>query len=82
MARASDAVIGRLAAFDELLVTLAMVVSAFVGAAAVTRFGIVAGPLVGVVLSIGGLTVARMLEKRTPLRADESTADRATQHAA
>ncbi len=80
---ASDAVIGRLSAFDELLVTLAMVVSAFAGAAAVTTFGIVAGPLVGVMLSVGGLVVARALEQRTPVRTDESAAvNRTDQHAA
>jgi hypothetical protein len=63
---ASDAVIGRLSAFDELLVTLAMVVSAFAGAAAVTAFGLGAAPLTGVVLSLGGVAVSRALVVRTP----------------
>lgn len=80
---ASDAVIGRLAAFDELLVTLGMVVSAFAGAAAMTTFGSSSGPIVGVVLGVAGLAVARALEVRTPLRSDVSTAsDRASRHAA
>lgn len=60
----SDAVIGRLAAFDELLVTLSMVASAFVGAAVTDAFGLAAGPLAGVVLAILGLAVARALVAR------------------
>ncbi len=49
----SDEVIGRLAAFDELLVTVAMVLTAFAGAAVITRYGLSAAPLLGV--AIGGL---------------------------
>ncbi|NVB78858.1 MAG: MFS transporter [Kofleriaceae bacterium] len=71
---ASDAVIGRLAAFDELLVTLGMVVSAFVGAAAMTMFGSATGPLVGVALGVAGLAAARALELRTPQRSDVAPA--------
>ena len=63
----SDAVIGRLAAFDELLVTLSMVVSAFVGAAVTDAFGLSAAPLAGVVLAIAGLAVARALVTRAAL---------------
>lgn len=57
--------IGRLAAFDELLVTLAMVVSAFVGAAVVTAFSLYAAPMAGVALSLVGLGVSRALVLRT-----------------
>ena len=60
----SDEVIGRLAAFDELLVTLAMVVSAFVGAAVTTWIGIAAAPLVGVGLGLLGLLAASTLLRR------------------
>jgi MFS family permease len=62
---ASDAVIGRLAAFDELLVTISMVVSAFAGAAAVTTFGLGAAPVTGVALSLAGVAAARILVVRT-----------------
>ncbi len=57
----SDEVIGRLAAFDELLVTLAMVVSAFVGAAVITWVGLAAAPLAGVGLGVIGLVVVSAL---------------------
>ena len=60
----SDAVIGRLAAFDELLVTLSMVISAFIGAAMIDAFGLSAGTLTGVVLAIAGLAVTRALVAR------------------
>jgi hypothetical protein len=53
-----DDVIGRLAAFDELLVTLAMVTSAFAGAAAVSLFGLSAASLTGVTLGTLGLLAA------------------------
>lgn len=59
--RAGDAVIGRLAAFDELLVTLAMVASAFAGAAAVAAAGVGAAPLVGAGLGLAGALVAAAL---------------------
>lgn len=57
----SDEVIGRLAAFDELLVTLAMVVSAFVGAAVITWVELAAAPLAGVGLGVIGLVVVSAL---------------------
>jgi predicted MFS family arabinose efflux permease len=62
----SDEVIGRLAAFDELLVTLAMVISAFAGAAAATWIGLESAPLVGVGLGLLGLlaTVALLRRRR------------------
>jgi MFS family permease len=47
-----DAVIGRLAAFDELLVTVAMVASAFAGAWITTHTGVAAGAVGGA--AIGG----------------------------
>jgi predicted MFS family arabinose efflux permease len=53
---APDEVIGRLAAFDELLVTVAMVAGAFAGAAAVSVSGVPAAAVLGAVL--GGLAVA------------------------
>ena len=62
----SDEVIGRLAAFDELLVTLAMVVSAFVGAAVITWAGIAAATLVGVGLGLLGVLAASALVRRSP----------------
>ncbi|MBZ0232752.1 MAG: hypothetical protein K8M05_10520, partial [Deltaproteobacteria bacterium] len=51
-----DEVIGRLAAFDELLVIVAMVLGAFAGAAAATVVGPGAAAMVGVVL--GALAIA------------------------
>jgi len=63
----SDAVIGRLAAFDELLVTLSMVVSAFVGALVTDVLGLSAAPLAGVLLAIAGLAVAHALVTRAGL---------------
>lgn len=62
----SDEVIGRLAAFDELLVTLAMVMSAFIGAAVITWIGIAAAPLVGVGLGLLGLLAAAALVRSSP----------------
>jgi MFS family permease len=55
---ASDLEIGRLAAFDELLVTLAMVISAFVGALVAEQISIAAAPLAGVALGILGVLAA------------------------
>ena len=60
----TDEVIGRLAAFDELLVTLAMVISAFVGAAVITWIGMAAAPLAGVGLGMLGLLAAAALLRR------------------
>lgn len=60
----SDEVIGRLAAFDELLVTLAMVLSAFVGAAVITWVGLAAAPLTGVGLGVIGLFAVSALLRR------------------
>ena len=54
----NDAVIGRLAAFDELLVTLAMVASAFVAAAGASWIDPAAAPLAGTLL--GALGIAAM----------------------
>lgn len=54
----NDAVIGRLAAFDELLVTLAMVASAFVAAAGASWIAPAAAPLAGSLL--GALGIAAM----------------------
>ncbi|MEZ4358927.1 MAG: MFS transporter [Kofleriaceae bacterium] len=53
-----DAVIGRLAAFDELLVTLAMVLSALAGAALITWIDLAAGPLAAGALGALGVTLA------------------------
>ena len=53
-----DDVIGRLAAFDELLVTLAMVLSAFAGAAAFGLAGITGAALAGIALGALGLITA------------------------
>jgi hypothetical protein len=55
---ATDAVIGRLAAFDELLVVVAMVVSAFLGAAAIDLFGLAAAPPLGAALGAAGVAAA------------------------
>jgi predicted MFS family arabinose efflux permease len=53
--QAGEDVIGRLAAFDELLVTTAMVLSAFAGAAAFASYGLAAVPLIGSVLGLVGV---------------------------
>jgi len=50
-------VIGRLAAFDELLVAGAMVASAFIGAAVIENIGLFAAPLVVSVLGVTGVLV-------------------------
>ncbi len=60
---ASDAVIGRLAAFDELLVMLAMVLSAFAGAAVVSIAGLAAAPIAGAVLGVLGVGVAAVVNR-------------------
>lgn len=59
--QASEDVIGRLAAFDELLVTGAMVLSAFAGAAAFDAFGLPAVPLIGGVLGLAGVIVVALM---------------------
>ncbi|MBK9031247.1 MAG: MFS transporter [Myxococcales bacterium] len=51
---ASDLEIGRLAAFDELVVTLAMVASAFIGAVVVEEAGVAAAAAVAVALGVVG----------------------------
>lgn len=53
-----DAIIGRLAAFDELLVTAAMALAAFASAAVITWMDLAYGPLLGVGLGLLGLAVA------------------------
>lgn len=58
---ASDLEIGRLAAFDELLVTLAMVVSAFIGAAVIDGAGTTAAALVSVGLGLVGLAAVAIV---------------------
>jgi MFS family permease len=70
-----DAVIGRLAAFDELLVAVAMVVSAFAGAAAATWIGLSAAPLVGVALAAAGLVVAAAVAAPRPAPAEAAGED-------
>jgi predicted MFS family arabinose efflux permease len=67
---AGDALIGRLAAFDELLVTLAMVVSAFAGAAAITWIGLASAPLLGAVLGTLGVAAVVVGTRRKRFRAD------------
>jgi predicted MFS family arabinose efflux permease len=54
-------VLGRLAAFDELLVAGAMVLSAFIGAAAIEALGLVAGPLVGCALGLVGVATTTLM---------------------
>jgi predicted MFS family arabinose efflux permease len=54
----SDAIIGRLAAFDELLVTIAMTASALAGAAVITWIGLAEAPLLGAALGVLGLLAA------------------------
>lgn len=63
---ANDAVIGRLAAFDELLVTGAMVASALAGAVIADASGPSAAALTGVGLGIAALTVAALIARRAP----------------
>lgn len=64
----TDAIIGRLAAFDELLVTIAMTASAFAGAAVITWIGLAEAPLLGAALGVLGLiaaaTVVRLCSRR------------------
>jgi predicted MFS family arabinose efflux permease len=55
--QSTEDVIGRLAAFDELLVTGAMVLSAFAGAAAFEVWGLPAVPMIGGVLGLAGVIV-------------------------
>jgi len=61
---ATDLVIGRLAAFDELLATLGMTIGAFVGAAAASASGAGAAALSGVVLGLLGLGLAAAVVTR------------------
>ncbi len=62
-------VLGRLAAFDELLVAGAMVASAFIGAAAIESFGLAGGPLVAAILGCIGVatttTIVAIVGHRT-----------------
>ena len=60
---AGDQVIGRLAAFDELLVTVAMVLGAFAGAGAAVAAGPRLAALVGVVLAALALAAARWVTR-------------------
>ena len=66
----NDAVIGRLAAFDELLVTAAMVASAFVGAEVAIVASTSAVALVGAGLGLAGF-VAVTLATRSSARAGD-----------
>lgn len=61
-------VIGRLAAFDELLVAGAMVTSAFVGAAVIEYEGLYAAPLVVAALGIVGVLVNLAIVARSRSR--------------
>ncbi len=61
-----DAIIGRLAAFDELIVTVAMVIAAFAGAAVITWIDLSYAPLLGVGLGLFGLAAASVLVRRSP----------------
>lgn len=54
-------VLGRLAAFDELLVAGAMVASAFIGAAAIETLGLGAGPFAASALGVIGITAATLV---------------------
>ncbi|MBL9018574.1 MAG: MFS transporter [Myxococcales bacterium] len=67
---AGEDVIGRLAAFDELLVTSAMVFSAFVGAVVFDAGGLAAVPLLGSALGLVGVVavgLAILLSRRASL---------------
>jgi predicted MFS family arabinose efflux permease len=75
---ASNAVIGRLAAFDELLVVVAMVASAFLGAAVIDALGLAAAPPLGAALGLAGVAAAFAIGHRTAAGARRS----ATTHAA
>jgi MFS family permease len=61
-----DEVIGRLSAFDELLVTVAMVLGAFAGATAVMLSGIGAAAIVGAVLGALGIAAAAAIVAAAP----------------
>lgn len=61
-----DAIIGRLAAFDELIVTVAMAAAAFAGAAVITWFDLSYAPLLGVGLGLLGLLAASVIVRRSP----------------
>ncbi len=64
---AGDRVIGRLAAFDELLVSVAMAGSAVVGALVAEHVGLGATALTGVGLGLAGLAAAAILVARAPV---------------
>ncbi len=64
---AGDRVIGRLAAFDELLVSVAMAGSAVVGALVAEHVGLGATALTGVGLGLAGLAAAAILVARAPI---------------
>lgn len=63
---AGDVVIGRLAAFDELLVSVAMAGSAVIGAVIAEHVGLGATALTGVGLGLLGLAAAAILVARAP----------------
>jgi predicted MFS family arabinose efflux permease len=65
---ANDEVIGRLAAFDELLVIVTMTASAFAGAATVLWFGLAAAPPVGALLGALGVGVVLVLTRGSRAR--------------
>jgi MFS family permease len=69
---ATDLVIGRLAAFDELLVTAAMVVSALIGGVIADASGEPAAAIAGVTLGCLGLAVAAAILGR----ADDGARDK------
>ncbi len=76
---AGEDVIGRLAAFDELLVTGAMVLSAFAGALVFDARGLAAVPLLGVALGIAGVTTVALAvllvsRRAAPVHARERSA--------
>ncbi|HVV85312.1 MAG TPA: MFS transporter, partial [Kofleriaceae bacterium] len=68
---AGDVVIGRLAAFDELLASVAMAGGAVAGAVAAEQLGLAAAPLCGVALGLAALAAAAILVARVPARPDE-----------
>lgn len=64
---ASDRVIGRLAAFDELLASVAMAAGAVIGALVVERASLAAAALTGVGLGLAGQAVSALLVARVPV---------------
>ena len=63
---APDRVIGRLAAFDELLASVAMATGAVVAALVAERSGLIESSLTGVGLGLAGLAIAAILVARAP----------------